>query len=206
MSTDASVKKAEKTNRILTPEFRVSYPFLFAPQKPLNPDQKAKYSVVMLFDKKTADLTPLRKAILAAIQEKWGVDKAKWPKSLHNPLKDGVEKDKDGYGEGVMFATASSVPRPGLVDQNVQPIIDPSEFYAGCYAHAKIDVYAFEAKDPRTGAILNRGVSLGLLNVQKIRDGEPFSGRSKPENDFDAIAVPATSAAKNAEEDPLAGI
>jgi len=33
------------------------------------------------------------------------------------------------------------------------------------------------------------GVSFGLQNLQKMNDGEPFSGKTKAEDDFESIAV-----------------
>ena len=203
MTTQEKTDTKKKTNGIVTPEFRVSFPAVFTPKPGMNASAKPKYSIGMLFPK-TTDLTPIKKLVHAAIVGKWGEDKAKWPKGLYQPFRDGAEKDYDGYGPDVIFATASSTAKPGLVDASVQPIIAQEDFYGGCYARAKIDVYAFEAKDTTTGAVLKRGVSFGLVNVQKMRDGEPFSGRTKAENDFDAITVPGGSSAEA--EDPLAGL
>lgn len=185
----------KKSNTVLTPYFRVSFPTVFT-AKPAVAGQEPKFSISMLFPKST-DLTELKTLIRAAAVEKWGPDQAKWPKNLRSPLRDGSEKDYEGYGPDVIFATASSKMRPGLVDQAVKPIIDPSEFYGGCWARATISVYAYD----KAG---NKGVAFGLRNIQKWKDDAPFSGASKPENDFDAIPVPAaTSAAGGA--DPLAG-
>ena len=33
------------------------------------------------------------------------------------------------------------------------------------------------------------GVSLGLNNIQKTGDGEPFDGRSGADNDFEAVTA-----------------
>jgi hypothetical protein len=88
------------------------------------------------------------------------------------------------------------------VDAAVQPIMEEGEFYAGCYARATISPYAYD----KAG---NRGVAFGLRNIQKIADGEPFSGKSKPENDFDSLDVDTTAApaagktAAVEDEDPL---
>ena len=72
--------------------------------------------------------------------------------------------------------------KPGLVDADVQPIIDPTEFYAGCYAIASFNFYAWAHDEGGTG------ISAGLMNIQKVKDGEPFgAGNSKPEDDFAAI-------------------
>lgn len=177
--------------KVMTPEFRVSFPDLFVPRA-MEEGKEPMYSVTMLFPK-GADLTVLKDAAKAAGVEKWGPDQAKWPKGLKLPFKDQGEKDYDGYEAGATFVRASSKQKPGLVDQSVQPIIDQSEFYAGCYARATINAFAWEhVKD---GKVLSRGISFGLQNVQKLRDGEPFGGRSNPTDDFQPVGAPSGAAA-----------
>jgi hypothetical protein len=70
--------------------------------------------------------------------------------------------------------------QPGLVDASLQRIISEQDFYSGCYARATITAYGYD----KAG---NVGVAFGLQNVQKLRDGEAFSGRTAAENDFDAV-------------------
>lgn len=197
------MSETEKPNTVIvTPPFRVSFPSVFTPKPGMN-GGKPKYSLSMLFPKKfdnaidQAQFGKMVALVNQALIGKWGADKAKWPKGLYTPFRDGAEKDYDGYDDTIIFATASSTRQPGLVGPDaVTKIIDASEFYAGCYARAKIDVYAFEAKDKNTGAILKRGVTFGLLHVQKYKDGVEFSKAGKVEDAFDAIAVPAGSAAE----------
>lgn len=165
------------TTKVVTPEFRVSFPQVFTP-KGFN-DQEPKYSVVMLFDKKT-DISALKKAASAALTEKWG-DKSKWPKNLRLPFRDGAEKEGTPGYENCIFVTASSKQKPGLVDKDVQPIIDQSDFYAGCYARATLNAFAYDMAG-------NKGVSFGLNNLQKIKDGKAFSGRTRAEDDFEPLA------------------
>lgn len=163
--------------KVMTPEFRVSFPAIF---KPISFEGgEAKYKINMMFPKGT-DLSAMKAIAKAAIETKWP-DAAKRPKDLRNPFRDGdVEKpDWPEYADTI-FVSASSKMKPGLVDQNVQPIIEESEFYAGCYARATVTAFAYDVAG-------NKGVAFGLQNVQKIKDGEPFSGREAPETEFDAI-------------------
>jgi len=178
-----------------TPKFRVSYPNVFKPQ--LNKmSGKTEYSVVALFSK-DADLKALRKAADEAVIEKWGADKTKWPKNLKSPFRDQAEREKEGvmpagHEKGAVFMNLKSKNKPGVVDQNVQAIIDESEFYPGCWAIASVKAYAYDQAG-------NRGVSFGLNNIQKVKDGEPFSGRSKAEADF----APITPDEEDASSDTL---
>ena len=76
--------------------------------------------------------------------------------------------------------SVSSSTRPGIVDRNVQPILDSTEVYSGCYARVSINAFAYNAKG-------NQGVSFGLNHVQKTRDGDFLGGRSRAEDDFEAL-------------------
>lgn len=180
---------------IITPEFRVSYPNVFKPKRnELN--GKDEYSMVALFPK-GADLKTLKEACQKAIVDKWGPDKAKWPNNLRTPFRLQEERAKDvdgkrilpaGHEEGAVFINLKSSQRPGIVDQNVQDIINESDFYAGCWARASINAYAYDQKG-------NRGVAFGLNNVQKTRDDDPLGNRAKPEQDFAPVEMEQTEAA-----------
>ena len=173
---------------VVTPEFRVSFPSLFKPKKN-ELSGKDEFSVVALFPK-NADLTALKKAAAEAIEKKWGMDKAKWPKNIRTPFRDQGEKAKDvdgkrvlpaGHEEGAVFINLKSVNRPGVVDSSVQPMLDETQLYAGCYARAAISVYCYDQAG-------NRGVSFGLQHVQKTRDGDPLGGRVRVEDAFTPVA------------------
>lgn len=170
---------------LMTPEFRVSFPNVFKAR--LN-DQNGKmeYSVVALFPK-GADLSALKKAATEAIEKKWGTDQKKWPKNLRTPFRDqservikGTDKLQPGHEAGAIFINLKSAQKPGVVDQNVQDIINEQEFYSGCYARATVNAFAYDTKG-------NVGVAFGLQNIQKTRDGEPLGGRLKPQAEFAPI-------------------
>ena len=63
------------------------------------------------------------------------------------------------------------------MDKAVQPILDRAEVYSGCYARVSINFYAFNTNG-------NKGIACGLGNIQKVRDGEPLSGRTSAADDF----------------------
>jgi hypothetical protein len=171
-------------NKILTPEFRAAFVSVFKPKGIKgDPNAKEKYSVVMLFPK-DADLKDLKAAAEAAAKAKWG---GKVPPKLKTPFKDqkeAVNGDGDqyaGFGEGI-YIQASSDTQPGIVDAKVKDIIDDKDFYSGCYARATVNAYAWE--HPTGG----KGISFGLLNIQKLRDGDRLGGgRAKPTDDFQPV-------------------
>jgi len=164
-------EKKKDRQRVITPLARVSFPNVFK-ARAFEKDKEPKFSCTLLFPKNT-DLTPLKKAVTAAIVEKYGPDKEKWPK-LRRPFNDGDEKaDLEGYA-GMIYVTASNKFKPEVVDQKMRPISEESgKFYAGCYALFSLRAFCYGGK----GTPYKPGVSFSLDAVQKHSDGEPFSGR-----------------------------
>ena len=76
--------------------------------------------------------------------------------------------------------SVSSKTKPGIVDGAVNPILDSTEVYSGCFARVSINAFPYSQQG-------NKGVSFGLNHVQKLADGDFLGGRSKAEDDFDAI-------------------
>ena len=108
----------------------------------------------------------------------WGVTKA--PANLKMAFRDGdTDREDDPAYANCYFLNANSAQKPGLVDAEVKPILDPFEVYSGCYGRASINVFAYNHKAG------GKGIGFGLNNIQKLRDGEPLGGaRSKAEDDF----------------------
>ncbi len=160
---------------------RLSYANIWEP-KSIN-GGKEKYSVSLIIPKSdTKTVTAIEKAIDVAIEEGIGKFGGKKPNkaALKLPLRDGdLEKDDVNYKDAY-FINANSITAPQIVDKQVQPILDQTEVYSGCYARVSISFYAFNTNG-------NRGVACGLGNIQKIRDGEPLGGHSSASDDFTAI-------------------
>lgn len=172
------------TKVVTTDLVRFSYAYVFNPKA--NEDGgKLKYSVSIIIPKTaTGTIAKINAAVEVAKKEgvgKWG---GKLPVGLKMPLRDGdLERPGDPVYEGCYFLNASSVQKPGVVDANMNPIIDPEEFYSGCWGRVALNFYAFNAEGK------NKGVAAGLQNLQKVRDGERLSGNgSSPEQDFAEFA------------------
>jgi hypothetical protein len=56
-------------------------------------------------------------------------------------------------------------------------IIDPSEFYSGCFGRASVTFYPYNASG-------SKGIACGLNNIQKLEDGERLGGGSSAATDF----------------------
>ena len=138
-----------------------------------------KYSVSAIIDKKdTKTINAIKAAIEQAKKDsvsKWG---GKVPGNLHLPLRDGdIDRPDDEAYAGCYFFNANSRQAPQVVDAKVQPILDQSEVYSGCYGKISVTFYGYNANG-------NRGIAAGLGNVQKLRDGERLGGRSNAADDF----------------------
>ena len=88
--------------------------------------------------------------------------------------------EKNPEYKGCYFVNCNSGQKPGVVDAQLNPIMDKSEVYSGCYARASINFYAFNVDG-------NKGIASGLNNVQKLADGERFGGGSRASDDFTAV-------------------
>lgn len=141
-----------------------------------------KYSVSAIIPKSdTETVEKIKKAIEQAKKDsvsKWG---GKVPVNLKLPLRDGdIDRPEDEAYADSYFFNANSRQAPQVVDKNVQPILDQSEVYSGCYGRISVNFYGFNNNG-------NRGIAAGLGNIQKLRDGESLGGRSNAEEDFDAV-------------------
>ena len=176
-------KKVNNPMKVITgPNTRWSYCNVWQP-KSIN-GGTPKYSVSLIIPKSdTVTINKIKAAIEAAYKE--GEAKLKGNgrsvpalSVLKTPLRDGdAERPDDEAYANAYFVNANSATAPGIVDADRQPIIDTSEVYSGVYGRASINFYAFNSNG-------NKGIACGLNNLQKIRDGEPLGGKSRPEGDF----------------------
>ena len=143
-----------------------------------------KYSTAVLIpktDKKTIDA--IEKAIDAAIEEGIAKFGGKKPNkaAIKLPLRDGdIESDDEAYKWHYIINANSTTP-PQIVDQRVQPILERSQVYSGCYARVSINFYAFNSNG-------NKGVAAGLGDIQFVRDGEPLGGQTSASDEFETLA------------------
>lgn len=170
------------STKVITGKVRFSYVNIFK-SRAFQSDQDAKYSVCLLIPKE--DKTTVKKikaAIEEAIQEgiasKWG---GKKPANLKLPLRDGDDEraEEAPEYEGMCFLNANSTQKPGIVDKDLNEILDPDEVYSGSWGRASINFFPFNTNG-------NKGVGVGLNNIQKLKDGDRLgAARASAESDFD---------------------
>lgn len=175
-------KNKNAATKVKTGLTRWSYCNVWEP-KAVN-DGKPKYSVSVIIPKSdTKTIEAIEKAIQAAYDE--GQAKLKGNgKSvpslsvIKTPLRDGdLERPDDEAYKDSYFVNANSTTAPGIVDADLQPILDHSEVYSGVYGRVSMNFYAYN-----TGSA--KGIACGLNNLQKLKDGEPLGGKSRAEDDF----------------------
>lgn len=169
--------------KVVTGKVRFSYCHIFEPQAPVGGGDP-KYSVSLLIPKAdTATYAKMQAAIKEAadkFRERNGTASlpAKPNHTLHDG--DGVRDNGDPYGpecKDCWVITVSSKQKPVIVDAFRNEVTDPTEVYSGCYGRAAINFYGYNQAG-------KKGVSAGLLSIQKLSDGEPF-GTVGSADDFD---------------------
>lgn len=178
------------STRVVTGKVRFSFVNVFE-ARAFGEGQEPKYSVMLLIPKSDiGTIERIKKAIDAAAQKglstKFG---GRLPAVLKTTLKD-ADKDMDQDGEifadkwdytaGHYIINVSSKNQPQIVDAQLNPIINPIEFYSGCYGRASINFFAYNSNG-------NKGISAGLNNLQKLEDGEPLGSMTTAEQDFTAV-------------------
>lgn len=150
------------------------------------PDQqgKMKYSITILVPKaREAELAPLKAAALQVATEKWGpkaaaiLANAKYPVIKDGDRKTDEEGKVDPIYKGMLYFSAKSDRKPGIIDAKKQPVFSEDDIYSGCFIRISGNVYAYEYQG-------NKGVSIGLGNVQVLRKGDRLDGRKAAEQEF----------------------
>lgn len=160
---------------VVTGVARLSYCFLTQPYA--QNGQEPKYSAkVMLPKSDVATKQRLDAAIEAAIQDGlsqlWGGRRD----NLDIIVRDG-DNEQDPLYHGHWVFNARTKQRPKVVDTNMNEIIEPTEIYSGMYAYVSVDFFPYNNSG-------KKGVSCTLVNVMKVRDGEPLVSRKTAAEDF----------------------
>lgn len=168
------------STKVITGKVRLSYVNVF------EVNDKGKYSTAILIPKSDKATIDKIKAAVDAVKAEpkssqiWG---GKFLASFKTPLRDGdTDRDveKNPEYKGCYFVNCNSGQKPGVVDAQLNPIMDKSEVYSGCFARVSINFYAYSVDG-------NKGIAAGLNNVQKLADCDSLSGRARAEDDFTAV-------------------
>lgn len=171
------------STKVVTGKVRFSFCHIFEAQEPQGGGDP-KYSVTLLIPKTDTVTLGKIKAAMSEARENFcnrnGANAlpAKPVHTMHDG--DGQRPSGEDFGpecKGCYVITVSSKQKPVIVDAFRNEITDPTEVYSGCYGRASINFYGYS----KAG---KKGISAGLLSIQKLHDGEPF-GTVGSANDFD---------------------
>lgn len=182
---------------------RLSYVNVFEPKT--TPQGDEKYSVTCLLPKSdTQGYKALMDAIRAEIVANQD-DKLKGVAQPKLPIHDGdgfspggSEYGPECKGHWVFTASANAKYPPSIMDKRVQPIMDRSQVYSGCWAHVAISIYAYNNQ--------SRGIGFGLNGLQKVKDDEALGYKFDANKAFQAVADPDAPAMEPGGVDPLTGM
>lgn len=168
-------------SKVVTGKVRFSFEHIFVPQQ--NDDGgDPKYSITMLIPKSdTVTMNKIRAGIKEAADNfRARNGAASLPQNPSTTLHDGdgLRPSGDPFGpecKGCYVMTVSSKQKPVVVDAARNPIIDTSEIYSGCYGRVSFNFYAYNSHG-------KKGISAGLLAVQKLSDGEPLGTRGSADD------------------------
>jgi hypothetical protein len=186
--------------KVITALCMLSFPHLDKPQVSDNEDgsKTTKFSASLVFTPELLALPGEKERFEAMQAAALEAISAKWPGKTQQLLqsetfKKGFRRDAEakGYPAGSIYVNCSSQQQPGFCYAYADPNSDPAkpkplvipadkiaaELYPGAIVRASVNAFAYDRKG-------NKGVSFGLNNVQKIRDGARLDSRKKAEDDF----------------------
>lgn len=144
-----------------------------------NQNGKPQYSVSVLIPKSyKKQIKEIERCIEEANQRgiagPWGGKKANSP---HPVLRDGDEDypDKPEY-EDMYFIGAKTDKdhKPKVVDLQLHELLDKEEFDSGDYGRVWLEFFPYMHKESK-----QRGVSVSLGNIQKLKEGTRFAGQGR---------------------------
>jgi Enterobacter phage Enc34, ssDNA-binding protein len=170
---------------VITPECRFSHVHVFKPRVGPNGEDPS-YSIVAVFPAGT-NLQKMYAAARAAAVSKWG-DKADAmirSGQIRSPFRKGSDRQgQEGYAPDSVFVTMrrpAEKNKPGILAADAKTHIESGElFYSGCYGYVSCRAFPYDQRG-------NKGVSFGLINCQKSKDGPRLDNQRAPEQDFSPL-------------------
>lgn len=166
--------------KVITGVVKLLYPNLFS-AKSINGGVERYSSVILIPKNDIATLEAIHKAINMAEEngcKKFGEFFRNG--QLKKPLRDGDRETNNSACNGYYFLNAKNTNQPQIVDKKLVPINDSREIYSGVYAKVSLYFYPYNQRG-------NRGIACGLGNVQKVKEGEPYSLLCSAASEFSII-------------------
>ena len=183
---------AKVAENVVLPTATGVYVALFTPRDPMPgsaPDKKPRYQITLLYPKDKAEklLAPFMQAVLRVADGKWpGKGKSVVQAMRYKVIRDGdADYPDDPTFRGMYYVKASTEadPKrrpPTVIDAHKNHVEDDEGAYSGCTFNVSVRLYPFD----KAG---NRGVGVGLNNVQVVTRGVRLDGRKSAEEEFGEV-------------------
>lgn len=199
------------SSNFFTPKFQISHPHLIKPKE--EDGKPPKWQCAMVFDFKNFDendkaaWVKMKKAIEQVVNSTWPGGKT--PARFKKPIRDGKpwsDNNPSGFDlekypeyEGKKIINTSSTRLVNVKDARTKQVItNAADLYPGCVCIANVNAFTWH----NSSAAVPYGVSIGLQNVFKVKDGDPFAGRA-PDPDADLAAMEDLGLIESTEESLL---
>lgn len=170
-----------ESGNLRLPPARLSFPYLFKKQEPMEPGGTAKFAATFLFHPLT-DLEVVKGEVRKLALSKHPDYGQKGGPHLQSPFRDQEEKERfDGYLPGGVFITATGERRIPVVDRKLIPIVDEEKVYPGVWVIGTVRPFYYSYK-------VKKGLSFGLQSVMVVSDDQQLGGGgSDPNKDFAGV-------------------
>lgn len=163
---------------------RLSYAHIFEPKANMNGVEQ--YSASLIIPKKdAAQVQRINDFLQGMLKDNDVIARLGGAKAVKAgvtlPLHDADEKKPDDGAYANSFylnakANVDHAPKVLLYDRT--ECVDRSEVYSGCWVQAVLEFYPYNKNG-------NRGIGVSLSAVRKVKDGEPLSGATVSDKDWD---------------------
>jgi Protein of unknown function (DUF2815) len=169
--TAETAKPAKDPNVFLLKHVRLSYLNVWKKKAAKGQSEdSAKFSATAIFDVETqADqIKAIKAQIDHLIKTELKMNKLPADKIC---LRDGAEKDAEGYGEGTMYLAASNAKKPKVVGTDKKPLeTDDPRLFSGVYGNMVVRLWV-QNND------YGKRVNASLEAVQYVRTGEALGNQ-----------------------------
>lgn len=184
--------------QVMLKDVRLSFPDLWKPGKPMNPQDTPKYGGQFIFAPDSEAAKICKEAMVSAAKEVFGpnwenivrsMEKSKKCLRVGNDHPDKDGKVREGY-QDMMYLVARNKSKPAVVAAKAKNADGSWNYlteadgkpYGGCYVNVKVNIKAMKAKEQ-----IPNQIYATLEAVQFVRDGESFgAGPGTPEG-FDDV-------------------
>lgn len=167
--------------KLVTSKVIFHYPRVFEPHA-YNKESTPRYSLILVFPKSEKELidtiSEKMQTAYDLAEEMYHIDKENM-KFMASPLRDGDnDYNADIMETGNYFIRATSYAKPDIVDENCNPIYDPSKVFDGVYGRAIIYFKPYKMND-------RIGLSCQLISLQVFKERyDVIRAYSNPKEDF----------------------